>query len=39
MLQTEDYVQAILKQGFGLDGDCKMGIVGLDVYGSVVTPP
>lgn len=38
MLQTEDYVHAILKQGLGLDGACKTGIMGLDVYCVVVTP-
>lgn len=38
MLQTEDYVQAILKQCFGLDGDCKTGIVGLNGYCAAVTP-
>ena len=38
MLQTGDYVQAVLKQGLGLDGGCKTGIVGLDVYCAAVTP-
>lgn len=32
MLQTEDYVHAILKQGLDLDGACKTGIMGLDAY-------
>jgi len=38
MLQTEDYVHAILKEGFGLAGGCKTSIVGLDVYCAAVTP-
>lgn len=32
MLGTEDYLKAILKQGFALDGGCKTIIVGPHVY-------
>lgn len=32
MLGTEDYLKAILKQGFALDGGCKTITVGLQVY-------
>lgn len=32
MLGTEDYLKAILKQGFALNGGCKTITVGLQVY-------